>query len=160
MDTFVNAGHIQNGKLPNGWRASLLSPFGKVISREEWNSEAWTEADLDFEQQSPERQRAIKSDFETFFENFGPFFLVMDMCEPHPPLDDGSYFEPLIEPVFRQETLACLVEGFLAGTSRAFVFHLGRECFVAFDYDMSVRIYHKDHLPVIGGLEILTLVEI
>jgi hypothetical protein len=156
----INIGQVQWGQLPDGWRTSLLSPFGKVISREEWKDEGWTNSDLDFEQHSLAKQQAIKDDFEKYFSEFGEYFLVMHMVEPHPPLDNKDYFEPLVEPVFRKENLTCFIEGFLKGKTQTFVFHLGRECFVSFGFDMSVSIYHKDCLPEVSGLEVLKLVEV
>lgn len=160
MEDYINIGQIQRGELPDGWRTSLLSPFGKVISQEEWEDEGWTDADLDFEQQSLAKQKAIRGDFQKYFEEFGECFLVMHMGEPHPPSDNRNYFEPLMEPIFRKENLTCFIENFLSERSQPFVFHLGRECFVLFGFDMSIIIYHKDHLPEITGLEVLKLAEV
>lgn len=103
MDRFVNLGQIQSGRLPDGWRKSLLSPFGKVISEEEWDMEGWTDSDLKFNQQTPERQQAIKADFVQFFEELGDDFIVLEMAEPLPTSEDQEYFEPLMEPFVRQE---------------------------------------------------------
>ena len=82
------------------------------------------------------------------------------MNEPHPPLGNGLYFEPLIEPILRRENLTCFIDDFLAEKSQTFVFHLGRECFVSFGHDMSVLIYHKADLPDTSGLDVLKLVEV
>lgn len=158
--SLVNLGQIQWGPLPDGWRRSLLSPYGKVISNKEWVDEGWTNADLNFEQQEPARKAAIKSDFQRYFEEFGEYFIVMHMSEPHPPLDDKTLFEPLVEPIFRKENLTCFIDEFLSEESQPFVFHLGRECFVSFGFDMSVSIYHKAKLPRVSELEVLKLVEV
>lgn len=162
MESLVNIGHIQHGKAPDGWRSSLLSPYGKRISEQDWEDEGWTDADLDFSQQSQARQNAIKMDFEAFFEAFGAPFIVLWMVEPLCVTDaTENDYEPLMDPVFRQDNLTCFIDGFLSGTDdRAFVFHLGHECFVSFGHDMSVLIYHKADLPQIEGLKVLKLSEL
>lgn len=160
MQNFVNLGLVRWGQCPDGWRTSLLSPFGKLISQKEWEDEGWKDSDLQFEQQDLTRQRAIKRDYIKYFEGFGDYFLVFHMNEPHPPLGNGLYFEPLIEPILRRENLTCFIDDFLAEKSQTFVFHLGRECFVSFGHDMSVLIYHKADLPDTSGLDVLKLVEV
>ena len=171
MENLINIGQIQWGDASDCWRTSLLSPYGKVISEEEWDSEGWSNADLDFEQQSVARQHAIRRDVEDYFEEFGEFFIALYMSEPYPSLENKTYFEPLMEPVFRKENLTCFVDSFLTGksqryvdgsptgTSQVSVFHLGRECFVNFCFDMSVLIRHRVDLPHID-LKVLKLTEI
>lgn len=153
-DELINLGDLQFGKI-NEWERSILSPFGKIISEEEWRTEGWNNSDLRFKNQPTQRQKDIIKDLESFFDDFGKGFFVLSAQEPYPSIENSPLYEPLFIPRFFNETLTCLIHFFIAGHQSPSIFHTTRRCFLHIGFDMTIYFLHKDPLVINTKMNVL-----